>query len=327
MRLVEQSDNGEKKWNSLVMGCPNFNVYASFEWGEYKSVSWKVTRLAFYRDDQLVGAAQLLTRRILGITIGWLPGGIQLPSFEALPEIMVALQSSFRHGPYAIRINFLDEATAEKELLLGQLQELRPARHRIRGGFTVLFDLNRDDISVQRMSSNHRHYIKKASNNNLEFTEESVSSREFVELHKAMTSLKGLSDLTVSLDDVRRVAECFGEKMTMYSVRLEQQLIACCLVMKIGHYAYFYLAASNAKGRELFSSFYLIVELLKHLKRSGVKYFDFGGLAPHRRSTAGVTRFKTGFSGKIIRHLGEYDLSSSRAILLAFNHAIAKKFA
>ena len=114
--------------------------------------------------------------------------------------------------------------------------------------------------------------------------------------------------------------------MKMYSVRRSGELLSSCLIMRFGGHAYYYLGASSEKGRELFSSFYLIVELLKRLKEDGVKQFDFGGIAPQRKNASGVNRFKTGFSGRVARYAGEFDLTNNRLLCRLFNLAIGRKF-
>lgn len=316
----------EKEWNELLMRCSDFNVYSSFQWGEYKKRSWDVRRLVFTEDGEFVGGVQILLKHKLGLTFGWSPGGIHLKGFKDLLRVLRVMTESFGKSPFALRINFLQELTEEKKDVLGRAPTLTRARRRLWVGSTVLFDLDERGDPLALAAKNHRYYYRKAQRHGLTFEEGPVASREFVRLHDAMVELKNLPEIALRIEDVEQAAHKLGDHMKMYSVRIADELLSSCLVMRFGGHAYYYLAASSERGRELFSSFYLIVELLKRLKAEGVRYFDFGGIAPQRDSVRGVNRFKTGFSGRVVDYAGEYDLTNSRLLCRLLNLAIGKKF-
>jgi hypothetical protein len=319
-------ENGTE-WNELLMSCSDFSVFSSFQWGEYKKRSWDVWRLAFSEGGDFVGGVQILLKRRLGLTVGWSPGGIHLLDFKDLPRVVHALTAHVGKLPFALRINFLqEELNEEKEGVLRRATGLTRARRRLWVGSTVLVDLGEGGDSLEPVSGNHRRNYRKALRHDLTFDEGSVSSSEFVRLNNAMVELKNLPGIALRIEDVEQAAHELGNHMRMYSVRMADELLSSCLVMRFGGHAYYYLAASSERGRELKSSFYLIVELLKRLKADRVKQFDFGGIAPQRENARGVSRFKTGFSGRLVRYVGEYDLTNSRVLCWLLNLAIGRKF-
>ena len=60
------------------MRCSDFNVFSTFQWGEYKKRSWDVRRLAFTENGDFVGGVQILLKSKLGLTVGWSPGGLRV---------------------------------------------------------------------------------------------------------------------------------------------------------------------------------------------------------------------------------------------------------
>lgn len=315
-----------KQWNEFLMRCSDFNVYSTFQWGEYKKRSWDVRRLAFTEDGEFVGGVQILLKHRFGLTVGWSTGGIHLKNFKDLPRVLHALTEYVGKNPFALRINFLQELTEEKKSVLSRATTLTRARRRLWVGSTVLLDLDERGDSLEPVSRNHRRNYRKALRHDLTFDEGAVSSREFVRLNNAMVALKNLPGIALRIEDVDRAAHELGDHMKMYSVRMGGELLSSRLIMRFGVHAYDYLAASNDRGRELYSSFYLIVELLKSLKTDGVKYFDFGGIEPQRKDVRGVNRFKTSFSGRTVRYVGEYDLTNNRMLCRLLNFAIGRKF-
>ena len=318
-------ENGTE-WNDLLKSCPDFNVLSTFEWGEFKKRSWDVRRLAFVDDGEFVGGAQLLLRRKLGLTVGWLPGGIQLTDFSALAPALRRLSEDIGNGPFALRINLLQELTPEKKTVISQVSELVEARRHVWISSTVLIDFDHYADFLEPLSKSHRISYNKALGQALTFEESPVSCGDFVRLHDEMVAFKKLHRKTLRLEDVECAARILGDHLRMYSVRLAGELVSACLILRFGSRAYYYLAASNPKGRESFASFFLIVRMLDRLREEGMRQFDFGGIAPERENTRGITRFKTGFGGRTVPYAGEYDLSNNRLLCRVFNLAIGRKF-
>jgi len=74
---------------------------------------------------------------------------------------------------------------------------------------------------------------------------------------------------------------------------------------------YYLYGASDHEYRQLMAPYLVQWEAIKTAKAKGCKYYDLFGIAPadnpnHRY--AGVTRFKSGFNGKIIETPGTFDL-------------------
>lgn len=67
--------------------------------------------------------------------------------------------------------------------------------------------------------------------------------------------------------------------------------------------------ASSNEHRNIMAPHLLQWEAIKEAKKRGMKFYDFGGVAPEEaenHSWAGITRFKEGFGGKRISYAGPY---------------------
>lgn len=326
MELKTSIIESRSEWNRLVLSCSDFNSYSSFEWGEYKRNKWRIRRWAFHRDNGLVGVVQLLSKRRFGVTVGWAPGGVALVDWGSFEEVLAALQQVLGPGPFVLRISLSVEATSEREFDLSLIDQLTPARKATRLGFSVRFDLDGDSNVVERMSPHHRRAYRKSIKNGLKFERTEVLSREFVALSRAMSELKRRPRIGIPLEDIERVAKNFGNHMKMYSVIHERDRVAACLVMRFGPHAFYYLAASNPRGRRVRASYFMVKSLFEQLRTEGVRYLDLGGVSPIKGYADGVTYFKKGFSGRLVRHLGDYDLSNNPLLRFFFNSIVGGRF-
>ena len=315
----------KEKWKNYVLSCVNFNVFSSFEWGEFKSDSWQVERIAFFKKNTFVGATQVLFKNIFGYKFGWSSSGINLINYKYLPQIIEALESHYNFKKTAIRFNFFDSSSGQIRFQFDEVDSLKKVKNTINSGYTVRFwDLERLDIPKD-FSSNNRYYFRQSLKNELSFKLESLSKiSEFVSLHNEMTSNKSLDKLRINVDLIRKLRDSFGEKLKLFSVRCGDEIISSCLIIEYEKYCYYFLAAANEKGRHLNASFFMIKNLLNYYKSNSIFEFDFGGITPFNPKAKGVNRFKMGFGGNVINYVGERNLCRSKILNYLFNIIISK---
>jgi lipid II:glycine glycyltransferase (peptidoglycan interpeptide bridge formation enzyme) len=98
--------------------------------------------------------------------------------------------------------------------------------------------------------------------------------------------------------------------------------VASCLVLLFGRKAFYRMAATGSKGREMSASYAMVYRLLEYLQAQGIRQFDFGGIAPGSPTAEGVNYFKRGFGGEMVEHLGEWEWSNSMWLRLGMNLAV-----
>lgn len=89
------------------------------------------------------------------------------------------------------------------------------------------------------------------------------------------------------------------------------QPLAGMILTLFGSTATYLHGGSSPKMKEAMAPYLLHWEAIKIVKFLGLKYYDFGGIAPQHEqnhSWAGITRFKKSFGGFVVQYPGAYDL-------------------
>tara|TARA_Y100001954_G_scaffold228071_1_gene271965 strand:+ start:419 stop:1411 length:993 start_codon:yes stop_codon:yes gene_type:complete len=325
IQVVEITD--KDLWEKKQSSCINFNIFSLFEWGDYKNNSWKALRLFFHKEKKFIGCVQILMKEKLGLKVGWSSGGINYTDQKYLKDILISIDRYFKGKIYNIRLSFNEKLTGESLFKILEQRGIKKAFSSVNSGFTVLCNLSEITDLKKEMTSNHRYYYKKSLPNDLKFiAEDCLQVESFIGLHNEMMNLKkGLKLKPIDGSNLERLKLKMGNKLKQYSVYFKGELVSSCLILQEKENAFYYLAATSTLGRQLFSSFFMIYELLYELKNQNIRFFDFGGIDPLGKKTQGVNRFKAGFGGEIIKNVGEFDLYGYNWVRKMFNAALKVK--
>lgn len=308
------------QWNSLLSKCINSSVFCTWEWGEYKSATHIVDRFAFYKKETFVGMIQLTSKKKLGFTLSWVPGGINITDYKYLGPIIDTLVSYINLKKTIVRFNFQDKGTGIQNYIFDEIDHLKQVQYSINSGYTIRHYDKQIDSEISRFDKNSRYYVKKSFNENLVCKVEEPNILKFKEIHDQMASIKEKSKLEVSVSELERLKNNLQDNLKMCSVYDEEgNIISSCLIIIFNKKAHYYLAGSNQTGRKKFASFYMIYNLLKYFKDNSIEEFDFGGITPFSKDASGITRFKGGFGGEYIKYIGERNLTKSAALKFIFN--------
>jgi lipid II:glycine glycyltransferase (peptidoglycan interpeptide bridge formation enzyme) len=98
--------------------------------------------------------------------------------------------------------------------------------------------------------------------------------------------------------------------MTIVTGYHAERPVTSCMTLNFAGRAFYYIAATGAEGRKLSAAYGMLPRLVASLRESGIRYLDFGGIAPQSSERAGVDHFKKGFGGEIVEYLGEWEAAS-----------------
>jgi len=320
---IKPIDNKDD-WDKYTNQCINFNIYHLFEWGEYKKTSWQIARLAVFKNESLLGCVQITYKNKFKFLLGWCSGGIALKNYKYLNDIATNVKDYFSNYRHCIRVNFFDNATGTNSFTVDNCSILKPIKNSINSGYTVRFEINNDTDILKNMSYNNRYYYKQSLINDLIFKRETVDPETFTTLHNSMAQTKGMENLTISSEEIKKLLKIYGDILQMYSVYNHDELLSSCLIFKFKKYAYYYLAGSNEKGRKFHASFFMVKELLELLKSEEITNFDFSGITPFKSEAFGVNRFKIGFGGEIIKYIGEREIYNSKLMKYTLNKLVKR---
>jgi len=310
--------NSKDEWNSKLLKTENYNVFSSYEWGEYKSSSWKVNRLAFYKGGNFLGQSQFLMKDKYKIVVAWNSGGINLVNYKSLELIVEAIKDYFKEYTYNFRFNFYDVNKGEKLYIMTNILDV--SEKRVNSGFSLIHYLKKDSDLLKNMSSKHRYYYKKATKNDFMVRSGSIDLvDDFVSLHHEMILSKDLSHLKIDKNDIINLYNNFENNFLIFSVYLNDKVVSSCLILMYENHAFYYLAASNEIGRKTYASYFMVKELLDYLLEHNITQFDFAGITPYDKNATGVNKFKIGFGGELVNYLGEWELSNSKFLTKFIN--------
>ncbi len=324
--LVVKEVGSKEEWTKNLQKCNNVNIFSTWEWGDFKSHGWRVERLAFYKGTSFVGQTQIAFKEKLGYRLGWSSSGISFVEGKYLKDIIDSLKNHYNFLKTVIRFNFFDNAIGSNCFTFDSIEDLKKVSFSVNSGYTVRYNFcDIEKVEPALYTKNNRYYLKKALKIDQVAQVEDFEIDNFKKVHDDMSEVKSKLDLVVSKDELVRLKDIFGDRLKMFTVRIEGEIVCASLVILFDGHAYYFLAGSNDKGRSSYSAFLMIDYILKFLKDSEVKKFDFGGISPFLQSVSGINRFKMGFGGEVTHYIGERNLTDSKWLNFIFNIIVKVK--
>jgi hypothetical protein len=318
----ELLDDGEARrmWDAELVKAEDYAVFQSYGWGEFKrSAGFRPLRwIARDAAGNTVAMVQFLLKSLpLGFAVAWAAGG---PAVRFKPAgvrsgfDLAGLLSAVRAHVPRVLVKF-DSYIADDPDAAAQFSQLckRPRAH-ITSGVSIQFDISKGAKAfVERMTSKHRYYLRKAEPAQLSW-EAGNGTKDIavlVSLHRAMTTSKGLKSGSKTKSEYASLRDALGASgMTIVTGYLDGEPVTSCLTLDFGKKAFYYVAATGQTGRQIGAAYAMLPRLVEVLHGKGIELFDFGGIAPGSPKAKGVDHFKKGFGGTVIEYLGEWEWAS-----------------
>jgi len=324
VRIVNDRDT----WNQALSTIPHAHVLQSYEWGEFKSrYGWQPTRLLFEEGGQPVAAASLLTRRLpwRAHTIAYVPKGPALDYSNAVLWDRVlagVLQEARRQRAVFVKV--------DPDVRLGDavsLDALRragfiPSTEQIQFKNTLLLDLRRsDDDLLAAMKPKTRYNVRLAGRRGVVVQPGSLDDLPLLYQMYAETAARDefiIRPYEYYLDAwglfvQRGLAQLLLASYTQCPSG-EDEPVAAMLLFRFGRRAWYMYGASTDRHRRHMPNHLLQWEAMCWARDQGCDTYDLWGLPDDLDEASegedgmwGVYRFKLGFGGEIVRHIGAYD--------------------
>jgi len=192
---------------------------------------------------------------------------------------------------------------------------------------TVIIDLKKsEDELLKNMRRQTRYEVRRSEKLGL-VVEKSNTEEIFKEFHRVQAeTARRQNFFPPSLNDLLAERQAFlelGDSIEIYAAKTGKNTIfkdktydeglpiAYGLVFAHGEEAEYFEAASTDLNHTLPGAYALQWQVIKDLKKQGIKRYNLWGIAPpnspnHRY--AGVTTFKTGFGGEVVEFVPAHDL-------------------
>lgn len=303
-------------WDAFVSSRPDGDLLQSSLWAQLKaSVGWGVLRLIFRRGNQIVGGAQILTRRLplFAGAIGYVPRGPLLACQE--PEVMAYAVRQLCDAARRARLQMLIvQPPLGSETFADRLAHsaFGPSSTTVAPAASLRIDLSMEaDTILAQMKSSTRYNVRRSQREGIAVRQGDASDLPvFSRLHEASSKRQGFS--TYSEAYFAKMWELFEPAgcVRLFVSEYEGEPVSALLVAAFGHTVWAKrFGWSGAHSRRLPNEA-LLWGAITWAQENGYRYFDQDGIA--RRAAEALVRgeavpdsvkqtptyFKLGFGGQ-----------------------------
>jgi len=268
-------------------------------WGQVKTGhGWKAERVFAYDEDEIVGAAQILIRRLPTPfkSFAYIPRG-PLVEDKYSGEFLNALASLVKRTHHSVALSVEpDEIDFDvPEGWVRSVNKVLPAE-------TILLDLNKSESDLLAdMAKKTRQYIRKSA---ADVVIKQVKNREGIDicldLYAQTSKRAGFNthDRQYYLDVFLQMQD----HSPIYLAYDGEEPVAFLWLAMSEKTVYELYGGMNERGQELRANYALKWHVMKKVKDWGLERYDFGGLV-----AGGVTTFKQGWSADTTLFAGTFD--------------------
>ena len=325
------NENDRKKYDDFLLSSKYKDILQSWEWGEVKSkFNWESQRIGFLKEGELKGVAQLLKRRLpLGFSLFYIPRGpvTDWGNPDLVKEVVSSLKTLFTEKLKGQKTLFLrlEPPVEENEELSRILKEdgFKEYFKTVQPSSTLLIDLTpSEEELLKKFRRTARNLIYRSEREGI--TVDVLRSREVTQ-----KDLKGFYNLyrltgkrfSFPLRPFKQFIFLLNEMTDLgairfYIAKVKGLILAYGIVLVLGDKA-FYIWGGTGRHKQYskFFNYGYVWGILKDLKRTGIKTFDFWGLGPEddkNHPWYGFTLFKRAFDGRRFNYLGAFDFPVSK---------------
>jgi len=314
--------SNKQEWKKIV-GCKDFAFYQSFEWGELKAdEGWEVRR--YFEDDSRGDycLAQCFYKKMLGITIVWVPGGPLISDDSAISILSVFLDklsddTAKKSKFYYIRLNCQTQSSPELSIVFKEKGYAIPYKN-IATNYTFMVDEHYfEDINCN-LSKNWKRNLKRSYKSGFDISIKITLDDldEIFSIYDELVIFKKLNK-TKSIRQIESLYKKCDNMIVTFLAYKNSHFFSGRIIFLYGNKAFDFLAATTLEGRKNYASYFLIYEMLKWCGKNNISSFDFSGVDP--KDAKGVYNFKKGTGSRLVEYIGERDKASSPLVKILFN--------
>lgn len=293
-----QRCNDKDQWDDYILENGGHPLQL-WEWGQVKAGhGWKAERLFAYSKDEIVGAAQVLIRRLPSPfrSFAYIPRG-PLVHDEYKDEFLNLIAVLAKRDHHAVAVS-IEPDTVEFEKPDGWVR----STNKVLSAETILLDLRKPESELlASMAKKTRQYIRKSAT---EVKIHQIKNREEIEacleLYRQTSSRAGFN-----LHSRQYYLDVFAqmqEYSPIFAAYEGDEPVAFLWLAISGETAYELYGGMNSRAQEMRANYALKWHAVRKVKEWGVRRYDFGGLV-----AGGVSNFKQQWSADITVFAGTFD--------------------
>lgn len=313
-------------WEDFVSKREFAPFLQSWPWGEFQeALGHRVLRLALINNDRVAACAQMIIGRRKLASYAYIPYGpvLDWSNHAQVDAFLTALRNSASaEGVDYLRIEPRIERSAEISTALTR-SGFRKAPNAGQFDEGWVLDLGESEESLlSNMRSNTRYRIRQSAKKGVAITE-STSTADMHILHE-------LLQMTANRQQFRSHSQSYFQKQFEVLSRsglaklvisnLGEEHLAVAEIVNYGDTSN-YLHGGSATTSKIGAAHLLHWTAIQAAKRAGRKLYDFGGATTStspKHSWYGMSWFKQGFGGRMVRLVGAWDYPISRRYWLVW---------
>lgn len=328
--------NIDKKevWEKFLLSQKPKSFLQSWNWGEVNSKTGdKIFRLGIYQSGKIVGIALVIKQNAkrgphflipAGPLIDWNNKKLVNYFIKELKNIAIKEKVWF----VRIRPELLD--TNENRKLFSSLGFVSAPMH-LNAENSWVLDITKDeDQLLSQMRKTTRYLIRKSMKENITLikSKDSKTAKLLFDLQKETADRHGFVGFPLKLFESE--IDVFGKSGNAinFICKYKNKVLASAIIIFYGESAYYHFSGSTSDYNNIPFMYHLLWQAILEAKKRNLKYFDFWGIAPNnnpKHRFAGVTLFKTGFSGGRVDWLHAHDFVVSPLYYFTYLFELLRK--
>jgi len=298
--MIELQRCGDKEqWDEYVLENEGHPLQL-WGWGQVKAGhGWVADRYFAYDNDTIVGAAQVLVRRLPRPfkSFAYMPRG-PIVGAEHRAEFLNSLSETVKREHKSVALS-VEPDLFEFDVPQGWIQ----SKNKVLSKDTILLDLTKSESDLLAdMAKKTRQYIRKSAAEGIVIKQ--VRTRE--ELEKCLDIYRQTAKRAgFNLHQNQYYFDVFNlmkDHSPVYAAYLEGQPIAFLWLAISADTAYELYGGMNDDGQRLRANYALKWHVIRKVKEWRLSKYDFGGLV-----VGGVSIFKQGWSSEETSYVGTFD--------------------
>ena len=331
-------------WDAFVARHAHAQFLQTSAWAQLKGrFEWQATRAVVGGESgrALIGGASILLRRAAGVTIAYVPRGpvVDWRDGEAVAAVMAAVADKARRkGASVLLVEPELPDSPQAQQFLASLG-LRLSRNPIQPPSTVMLEIGGEEADVlARMKSKWRYNIRLAERKGVTVRE--LQRDDLPIFNKLMAETAVRDRFFVHSDEYYAAAyDLFVPHSGVFLLAEYEGLpLGALVAMRCGQMAWYVWGASSNAERSRMPNHALQWAAMRWAREHGATRYDFWGIPDEIGKIAlglsngsgagtpfdeipvdletlpnhdlwGVYRFKQGFGGEVVRHVGTWEMS------------------
>ncbi|MBI3943068.1 MAG: peptidoglycan bridge formation glycyltransferase FemA/FemB family protein [Chloroflexi bacterium] len=310
-----------RAWNSLLTALPSAHILQSFQWGEIKArYGWSPHRLAFLEEGVPIAAASVLVRPTpyLPLSVLYSPKGpiLDYRHTGRLEKVLQSLED-FARSQRGIFIKIDPDVPANDQATIKLLEQRnwRYSQEQIQFRNSLVIDLRQGEGDLLRqMKPKTRYNIRLGLRRGIVIVDGTPADLvAFYQMFLETSQRDGfvIRPFQYYMDTWRILLE--SNLANLILAYYGGRLLAGLMVVRFDTRAWYMYGASREMHRDLMPNHVLQWEAMCWAKSQGCHTYDMWG-APEKLDPSdplwGVYRFKEGFGGDFVSHIGAWDFAA-----------------